>query len=58
MQASGHKVTLGYHGTRSVNLPSICKHGLVVPGTLPHVKVANGSAYGIGIYLSEKATVS
>jgi len=43
---------LCYHGTRRENLQSILKMGLVVPGQGNDVKVVNGSAYGLGIYLA------
>jgi len=39
-----------YHGTRDANLSSIYANGLVIPGKGNSVKVANGSAHGLGIY--------
>mmetsp|Transcript_23359 Transcript_23359/g.43932 ORF Transcript_23359/g.43932 Transcript_23359/m.43932 type:complete len:574 (+) Transcript_23359:65-1786(+) len=40
----------GYHGTRAANIPSILTQGLKVPGAASGVRVANGSAHGVGIY--------
>ena len=40
----------GYHGTRVANIPSILTTGLKVPGADSGVRVANGSAHGVGIY--------
>ena len=40
----------GYHGTRVQNIPSILSTGLKVPGQQSGVRVANGSAHGVGIY--------
>ena len=40
----------GYHGTRAVNIPSILSQGLRVPSAASGVRVANGSAHGVGIY--------
>ena len=40
----------GYHGTRSANIPSILSQGLRVPSAASGVRVANGSAHGVGIY--------
>lgn len=45
-------VRLVFHGTSTYNYPSIKQHGLVVPGLRKGVRVVNGSAYGVGIYLS------
>jgi hypothetical protein len=42
---------LVYHGTSSVNNHSICSRGLIVGGT-NGVSIANGSAYGRGVYCS------
>mmetsp|Transcript_77475 Transcript_77475/g.239182 ORF Transcript_77475/g.239182 Transcript_77475/m.239182 type:complete len:513 (-) Transcript_77475:8-1546(-) len=42
-----------YHGTATRNLTSIYKIGLVIPGQGNDLKVANGSAYGLGIYTAE-----
>mmetsp|Transcript_122456 Transcript_122456/g.305756 ORF Transcript_122456/g.305756 Transcript_122456/m.305756 type:complete len:485 (-) Transcript_122456:226-1680(-) len=49
-------LVLGYHGTPERNLSSIFEHGLLVPGRCPgsRVRVANGSAHGLGIYLAEE----
>lgn len=46
-----------FHGTRAHNVSSIVTAGLVVPGS-HGVEVANGSAYGVGIYLSSSAEYS
>ena len=40
----------GFHGTRAANIPSILSTGLRVPGQESGVRVANGSAHGVGIY--------
>jgi hypothetical protein len=40
----------GYHGTKVANIPSILSTGLKVPGQKSGVRVANGSAHGVGIY--------
>ena len=40
----------GYHGTRAANIPSILQQGLRVPSNESGVRVANGSAHGVGIY--------
>eukprot|EP01012_Entosiphon_sulcatum_P013290 TRINITY_DN18556_c0_g2_i1.p1 TRINITY_DN18556_c0_g2~~TRINITY_DN18556_c0_g2_i1.p1 ORF type:complete len:501 (+),score=90.91 TRINITY_DN18556_c0_g2_i1:120-1622(+) len=45
-----------FHGTREENVPGIIRDGLVIPGTVPGVGVANGSAHGVGIYSSLNAT--
>jgi len=39
-----------FHGTSAFNIQGIIEDGLQVPGTFAGVKVANGSAYGVGIY--------
>jgi len=44
-----HTVSVGYHGTESENIPSIARRGLIIPGR-GGVRVANGSAHGLGIY--------
>jgi hypothetical protein len=44
------QLVLGYHGTRRENYPSIFARGLLIPGKGNGVPVANGSAYGRGIY--------
>lgn len=44
----------GYHGTNIDNLSSIYKAGLQIPGQGGNnIKVANGSAHGLGIYVAE-----
>jgi len=47
-----HCLELGYHGTCESNLPSIFAKGLCVPGRSSGVGVANGSALGVGVYLT------
>jgi hypothetical protein len=39
-----------FHGTAADNIGSIMKRGLLIPGEHHDVKVANGSAHGLGIY--------
>jgi hypothetical protein len=39
-----------FHGTDTKNLPSIYKNGFVIPGQGNSLKVAHGSAHGLGIY--------
>jgi len=39
-----------YHGTHEQKFPSIFSSGLLIPGDGNDVKVANGTAYGRGIY--------
>jgi len=39
-----------FHGTAEGNLPGICEEGFVIPGRGNKVRVANGSAHGLGIY--------
>lgn len=39
-----------FHGTSTENLPSIYKYGLMIPGLGNSLKVAHGSAHGLGIY--------
>ncbi|CAE6934525.1 unnamed protein product [Symbiodinium natans] len=54
-----HTTTFTYHGTKSRNIASISRVGLLMPGTNGH-KVANGSAHGVGIYTAQlgSATLS
>jgi len=42
-----------FHGTKVSNHSSIFEHGLLVPGKGNDVKVANGSAHGVGIYTTK-----
>merc|ERR1719174_2813928 len=44
---------LAFHGTSCANLSSICSQGLLIPGMANHLKVKNGSAHGLGIYLAD-----
>eukprot|EP00438_Fugacium_kawagutii_P001578 Skav221820 [mRNA] locus=scaffold885:72571:74449:+ [translate_table: standard] len=46
----GKNSIMVFHGTNQTALPSIYSDGLVVPGLENQVRVANGSAYGVGIY--------
>ena len=46
-----------YHGTAVNNLPSIVTKGLLMPGT-EGVRVVNGSAFGVGIYVGTSPVVS
>jgi len=39
-----------FHGTNEANLGSIYAQGLVIPGQGNNIRVANGSAHGLGIY--------
>lgn len=47
------EVVLVYHGTRAGAVLPICLQGLCVPGS-NGVTVANGSAFGVGIYAAEE----
>mmetsp|Transcript_72883 Transcript_72883/g.209202 ORF Transcript_72883/g.209202 Transcript_72883/m.209202 type:complete len:585 (+) Transcript_72883:2-1756(+) len=51
-------LVLAYHGTPAHNLPSIFRSGFVVPGRGNKVRVANGSAHGLGIYVAEEGAES
>jgi hypothetical protein len=42
-----------YHGTNETNLPSIYRQGLLIPGQNNEIRVANGSAHGLGIYTAD-----
>lgn len=48
-QGISNHVILAFHGTKAANVNSIADKGLLMPG---QVKVAHGSAYGRGIYVS------
>jgi len=52
-----HAISLGYHGTHSKNISSICKRGLLKPGH-GGVKVEHGSAHGVGIYTAKVGSAS
>merc|ERR1719401_2180440 len=52
------KVDFAFHGTEQSKLESIYERGLLVPGTDSGIAVANGSTYGVGIYLANKDTPS
>lgn len=43
---------LCYHGTQVQNFTNIFSEGLKVPGHGNSLRVVNGSAYGLGIYLA------
>eukprot|EP01059_Diplonema_ambulator_P011074 TRINITY_DN21042_c0_g1_i1.p1 TRINITY_DN21042_c0_g1~~TRINITY_DN21042_c0_g1_i1.p1 ORF type:complete len:433 (+),score=95.66 TRINITY_DN21042_c0_g1_i1:72-1370(+) len=47
-----------FHGTDRTNLGGIVKEGLKIPGKGNAVRVANGSAYGVGIYTGAYPSVS
>jgi len=47
-----HHMSITYHGTKACNISSIQRRGLLVPGH-GGVKVANGSAHGVGIYTAQ-----
>lgn len=53
-----HKISIGYHGTKQRNIGSISKVGLLVPGQESGVKVANGSAHGVGVYTAQLGSAS
>jgi len=44
------KLVPALHGTDQQNLGSIYECGLVIPGSENGVRIANGSAYGVGVY--------
>lgn len=50
--------SLAFHGTPSANIPSILERGLLVPGNGNDVRVANGSALGVGIYTAQQPGAS
>ena len=52
-----HSVEVLFHGTRKVNFDSVCNRGLLVPGNDSGIRVANGSALGVGIYSAKKPGV-
>merc|ERR1712217_315868 len=39
-----------FHGTATKNIKSILQRGLLIPGKHNDVKVAHGSAHGLGVY--------
>lgn len=55
---ASNKVQLAFHGTALANMQDILKTGLRVPGAASGVRVANGSAFGVGIYTSQHAMTS
>jgi hypothetical protein len=50
IDTSRNESILVFHGTRPEAVGAISRVGLVVPGEGNKVKVANGSAFGVGIY--------
>mmetsp|Transcript_61539 Transcript_61539/g.178454 ORF Transcript_61539/g.178454 Transcript_61539/m.178454 type:complete len:460 (-) Transcript_61539:351-1730(-) len=54
-----HAMSIGYHGTKAENIPSIARRGLIIPGR-GGVKVQNGSVHGVGVYTARigKASLS
>jgi len=58
LQPSECEVALAFHGIRLQHMQSICDRGLLVPNRDNGVAVANGSAYGVGIYTAREASVS
>eukprot|EP00039_Didymoeca_costata_P007648 m.102262 g.102262 ORF g.102262 m.102262 type:complete len:407 (-) comp13765_c0_seq5:1284-2504(-) len=55
-----HQPILVFHGTDPQNLASIYKRGLLIPGSQRgrDIRVANGSAHGVGIYTAETPYIS
>jgi hypothetical protein len=52
-------IEIVYHGTKLQNMQSICNRGLLVPDLKSNgVRVANGSALGLGVYSAFDAGVS
>jgi hypothetical protein len=51
------KLKVLFHGSRLNNFMSIETHGLIIPGRRG-VKVAHGSAYGLGIYTAKNPSYS
>jgi len=47
------KLRPAYHGTNEIHLPSIYRQGLLIPGQNNEIRVANGSAHGLGIYTAD-----
>lgn len=56
--STSHCPMILFHGTRVENLSSIASMGLVVPSPTGQVRVAHGSAYGVGIYAAKNANYS
>ena len=53
-----NKLVMTFHGTNQNALRSIYKDGLLVPGLDNVIRVANGSAYGCGIYAARSDCAS
>lgn len=49
---------MSFHGTDPKNIQSIIQNGFFVPGTQKGIDVANGSAYGVGIYSARTPSIS
>eukprot|EP00747_Dinoflagellata_sp_TGD_P189194 gnl/TRDRNA2_/TRDRNA2_49194_c0_seq1.p1 gnl/TRDRNA2_/TRDRNA2_49194_c0~~gnl/TRDRNA2_/TRDRNA2_49194_c0_seq1.p1 ORF type:complete len:506 (+),score=60.12 gnl/TRDRNA2_/TRDRNA2_49194_c0_seq1:75-1592(+) len=47
-----------FHGTASGNMQSIIRRGLLIPGRTSGIKVANGSAHGVGVYTARSPSLS
>jgi hypothetical protein len=59
LRPSESEIPLVFHGTRVTNMDSICARGLLVPDPAKNgVAVANGSAYGVGVYTATAASYS
>ena len=56
--SEGGKLVMAFHGTGQHALQSIYKDGLLVPGLDNVIRVANGSAYGCGIYAARSECAS
>ncbi|CAJ1347933.1 unnamed protein product [Effrenium voratum] len=48
--AEGHPIMPTFHGSSAQNYSSICERGLLIPGRGNDLRVAHGSAHGLGIY--------
>mmetsp|Transcript_60376 Transcript_60376/g.155606 ORF Transcript_60376/g.155606 Transcript_60376/m.155606 type:complete len:459 (+) Transcript_60376:72-1448(+) len=58
-RSNKHKLMVGYHGTKEKNIGSIARRGLLVPNHEENgVKVANGSAHGVGVYTAQLGSAS
>eukprot|EP01114_Cavostelium_apophysatum_P014933 TRINITY_DN3982_c0_g1_i1.p1 TRINITY_DN3982_c0_g1~~TRINITY_DN3982_c0_g1_i1.p1 ORF type:complete len:372 (+),score=28.92 TRINITY_DN3982_c0_g1_i1:85-1200(+) len=52
------KPLMAFHGTSVSNIASITRRGLLVPGIATGIRVVNGSANGVGIYLGAQPNIS
>jgi hypothetical protein len=57
-KSESHCPMMLFHGTRGENIQPIAALGLVVPSQTGAVRVAHGSAYGVGIYAAKNALYS